>query len=357
MRNARGTKLKKPVERGVLPLKQARSLLAKNRQLHAILDELQHKIDQGNATHEELSEQIAAARACIPSGNEYASDKDLAMLCPEYCPPDAIHTAQKVFDIVELLETILLNLTVGQLLKAQLVSRQFNRTINNSVQLQRKLGFTLQSSPNFFSPFQCCDLRGLRIFVRLRAHQGSNPGKSSYGAKPEKGKEKSKEGEAYSAVVDITLDPKVRSLSDRFRRIPLVQPVITDATYWTECCDESGTSELTMSRDGGITIGDLADVAIEMGMKHRECPYAPGWQLDQDGSVWVRTSFRAEVPLRPDDPMVLADQAKRAKRSKEAERFMRAERQKMKEELESDIMDDFAAARLKGQSQDTPFPL
>lgn len=87
----------------------------------------------------------------------------------ERCPPQARHLAQKVFDIPELLEMIILSLRFKDKLKVQRLNKQWHAAVNNSINVQRSLSLRPDTSSGFFrAPFADPGvLRGLHAGFRF----------------------------------------------------------------------------------------------------------------------------------------------------------------------------------------------
>lgn len=309
----------KRFEEGPLHSPNIRRILTCQRSLQAAIDSLscntaltfEEKARLHNAT-----EEIEFLRI-------YLSSFIAASFYTEYCPPSATSLAQKVFDIPELFELILLKLEKADLLTAQCVNRQFRKVIGtSSVRLQRRLSLVPHPSPYLWLPFESRILGavfkmsswlidGVEVKV-YPAHTGQiDQGNNTHSA------------HSYTAVISGSFTLPIPDYGPTCRRMLICHPPITEMKAITKCCEpvpllvtsaQSKAATHTVSNPAGLTLGDLSDSAKQLEEQHRHCPNADVVShCTETGAVEVRTQFRGEVELKEDDPLLLHSRAEREK--------------------------------------------
>jgi len=118
---------------------------------------LQRLISALNAAPDQVSvdaETLQRAQTGIEALGDFVNNFLSSTYYNEQCPPHARDIAQKVFDIPEILERILLKLDAAKALKAQRVNRQFFDAIEKSVNLQRALSLRFWPQKHFWTLFE-----------------------------------------------------------------------------------------------------------------------------------------------------------------------------------------------------------
>ena len=273
-----------------------------------------------------------------------------------YCPPHATGTAQKVFDIPELLEMILSNLQVHDLTRVPLVNRQFKATIDSSAQLQ-KLCTLLPPLVGDLDDMDFC-LLSERTRPGIEFDVGDTWSSLSYEERkslPLPYQPEQDTWEARSAVEKQSILISVRftkgriSLGPKVRRMPIAQTTVPEVNVSIDCCDAHLRSSnrrwgytwrdfrSNLSAPGGLTLGDLADEAARLKKQHCECPYASAsLHNEATGGVQPSVTFRAYILLPPEhltirmrqtlDERAQASRLDREKKYGHIEYFMAAKR-------------------------------
>jgi hypothetical protein len=217
------------------------------------------------------------------------------MLVPNFYnerKPEDCTTAQKTFEIPELLEMILAPLSFVDILNSQQTSKTNYATIQESPRLQRHLGVRAEGPdseirtpfasaatvPN--SSFAC---RQRACYVRAFSYQNVQT----------------------STIMEAGFSVHAHQLpriGSRWRSMLICQPPLHSMTVVTNCCAKSNyVGEIegevgTITSDTGLTIGDLYDHTLALGKEHRMCGNAYGVEEhDEDGFVNVRVTFRASI--------------------------------------------------------------
>lgn len=214
--------------------------------------------------------------------------------------------AEEVFGIPELFEKILLELNSWNLLKdVQLMCRAADAMLRTSTILQRHM--MLKPVPDaFFTPPE------LWVHSPLSSvcvcHDWEYSHMRSYAPPP------SKDASFVSITVRSGID--TQRFGSRVRSMLICQPPLSEVRASMACCngdpDDRFTDDsrdpsfesVTLSRNSGLTIGDIVDLAAELQAKHLHCPYASEYLHRGDGTVMAEAHFRGPIVLRPDDPLI-----------------------------------------------------
>lgn len=192
-----------------------------------------------------------------------------------------------VLSTPELLEAILVNLSIPDLLAVMLVSQAFRDGVNNSPTIQRNMG--LRPDPNCHMRFSLPFEHGL-----LRCTTDA----SSYSLIAPDDK----------LFVEIDLATKPR-LGGRCRAILVCQPPLKSLGVYVDCCHtlhrvpQAQPLEVLTS-ETGITLGDIIDTTKRVKAAHRLCPQAETHLLDENGFVQAEVRFAAEVLVPEDEPLL-----------------------------------------------------
>lgn len=289
----------------------ARAVVADQRHLQNSITHLLHKVSLDCLDRDHLGRSLTAMQESVKGIDSYLREWIDAEIYAESCPPGAIGLAQRVFNIPELLEEILSYLTMGELLAAQYINRQFRDAVNASTRLQRKLSLLPHSSPYFYAPFEEDEAPGFQFnstvddmykFQTLSAEKKMASGQDN-----------------DPRVMQARFTVDLPRIGFRCRRMFVVQPPITKMIAIPHCCEgvwsRSTTkfrkSHRTISNRNGITIGDLLKAAKRLQKKHENCPIAPFHMHDLvDGRVRMQTAFQAAYTVRQEDPLLKIPESK-----------------------------------------------
>ena len=237
----------------------------------------------------------------------------------------AVH---KVFSIPEILENILRELTIIDILDVQQVNRTFRDTVNSSPMLQRQL---------FLAADKSCNLRALE-----RPHRSSELNSEAVIVScvhyPD-------EDCAFAHGYELfaRFESRLLKTGSRVRRMYICQPPITSMTYRPECCRGATRLEWTefgdawfnrikawdaepptIENDDGLTIGDSYDVAADLQIAHKMCPYeGVGW-IEETGDPKVSVTFRTEVTTNPIEKTIMAEEVEEDTVALRRERYRNA---------------------------------
>lgn len=243
-------------------------------------------------------------------------------------------TALGVFQVPELLELILAELSLHELLRMRQVSRYMKLTIEKSSRLQVKL-FLRPAAPGSHFAAPCLwDLAFIAPGFACEAIHVAEAGIK----RPNDVNVKA----AFQLRSKQTLPP----ITPTGRKMLVCQPPICEMEVKVECCAQAWTVEgpeeqpeqvllvglPTMQRlplacklenPQGLTIGELYDCAKEVIEKHRYCPHAAYRTLDEYGLVDAGLHFRGKVSVQTDDPVLraLAIKEQEAARSAKSRRW------------------------------------
>jgi hypothetical protein len=217
--------------------------------------------------------------------------------------------ARRTFDVPELLELILLNLGLPDLLQVSQVNCTMRDGIAGSIKLQQKLCFYPKPHPaHYYNPFDTACPGAMAGFIC--SADSSSQGSIQVIHEP------NKNGQWLQLQARFELLPRqtLAKITPRQREMLICQPPVPEATAYIRCCPHPLEDQppapgqsyppLKITRETGITIGDLYDLAEKIIDKHRYCPRAQWRCLDEDGTVNAELLFKLSVPLHDDDPMV-----------------------------------------------------
>ena len=238
----------------------------------------------------------------------------------ERCPTHARNVAQKVFDILEILELILLNAGRVNILNVMRVNRQFQSAIQGSILLQREL--LLIPEPGMH--FHCTEIEDLISGVsvdtaveywRHDLYDDEQENISGLAAD---------EDGIMVRLSSITMHP----IPQAYRNMYFCQTPVKEMESMTDCCRDTDAfmpahALSTVKRDSGVTIGDLYNEAERLFKKHQHCPNSTWMCQDSHGNARVLVQFAAIVKLKADDPILaprreMAMILRRRRKAKEA---------------------------------------
>ena len=277
-----------------------RSCVAEGDTLAATMKGLLDKVTAGGVDREFCMEALTAMQNSF--GNVlYYQRKMLIGHWAEYCPPHAMHVAQKVFDVPELLENILAYLHPRELLQISSINRQFKDAVQSSTRLQRQLSMLPQSSPNAYSPFE------------KQAFPAMDFSWNSLGVDREYRKACKTDSSVRHALVVFPCPlPKVGVVP---RRMLVAYPVLKEMRPIHTCCyadqeHEQLIEECTVRNKDGITVGDLLDAAEKFSVGMRDCALAATDCHLSDGTVSVPIAYEGVVYMHAKDPARVAKETK-----------------------------------------------
>lgn len=217
-----------------------------------------------------------------------------------------VAAARKVFDLPELLELILLQLSVHDIFRVQAVSRQFRDAIDASGKIQRQCGFQADDESKLRIPLTGNDERpfhGLGTFyVSLSTPCGPD----------------ASDPETMVVTAHTHLAIKMPRAGSKTRSILICQPPIKHMEVFMDCCtvraqqvvapnvwttDRVPTTSL--DSDTGITVGDIMDTATRLHAEHRLCPDATVHYHDDNGFVVANIRLEAKVKIDASHPMAM----------------------------------------------------
>lgn len=211
----------------------------------------------------------------------------LSQLYNEQRPPNAKDVAQKVFEIPEILEMILMKLEPVSLLVVMQTNPLFRDSVLASVKLQRRLSLLPDNDCHFdtlpaghvMPGFKC------RLYTTVRGLM------------------------ADEEVLNVEFHRKLK-LGARSRAMGFCQPPLTEMKVYINCCAAHASARpflpkpalRTVRTEAGLTIGDLYDEHERMLKEHRNCPHAHWTQYAEDGTVRVHVVFTATFKRKLNDP-------------------------------------------------------
>lgn len=206
--------------------------------------------------------------------------------------------AQKVFEIPELLEKILLDTDMRDIIHMRQQSRTIQANIEGSPKLRRRLfilpqPFSSLQLPSLFdnSPFFAIGVARKYNFVLgqlLLPFDNRRFPTCTLNAK-------------FFTISPRKLCPAGKSLQATL----LCQPPIKEMEYRFKCCgaQPGHVRTGTIKASGGITLGHLYTKTKEIIEAHALCPDAPASDLDQKGFVRLEVFFSGELQLLEGDPI------------------------------------------------------
>ncbi|KAF2172382.1 hypothetical protein M409DRAFT_50090 [Zasmidium cellare ATCC 36951] len=236
--------------------------------------------------------------------------------------------AQKVFDVAELLEKILLNCEYHDFISAMQVNRTFAQAFRRSARIQQVMGLRAITDGSPFSPVANAFFVSRGCMIRLEDHH-------RYGHQVQ-------DNEVVVSAIFNGSSPfeehPLPRISERFRDTLVCQPPIKQMRVRAGCCedplfrrrnannlqphppsltsladrDEEMQQLHSIDSETGITLGQVLDETRRLRDEHRYCPDAyPGLHRD-DGTVDVHVHFEAILQLPRDDPVLLANRRAKA---------------------------------------------
>ena len=269
------------------------------RSMHTHLDSLIRLIEPAVGQSDEVQRHLKAIRDGLSSQQSYLDQLVKSVPPMARKPPNANILAEKVFNIPELLEKILLHLTPADLLRVQRVSHLFFNATEGSPKIQFKMGLRPQENCHVTFPPALLEfhmfsfsLEPYSCFANSRQALQENEVNIRAGFF---GGEKN----------------KMMKLGKRCRDMLICQPPIKTLNAYTRCCHPTwswrGATDPveTIMVEGGFRMGDLIDAHERITAAHRLCPDADPPEHDDEGFVKPRVSFETRVVTLDNDPALL----------------------------------------------------
>jgi hypothetical protein len=226
-------------------------------------------------------------------------------------PPTTDELAEKVFNIPELLEKILLYLSPADLLRVQRVSHLFFNATEGSPKIQFKMGLRPQENCHITFPPALLEFHMFSFSLEPYTCFGNS-------------RQTLQENEVNirAGFYGGEKNNKMLKLGKRCRDMLICQPPIKTLNAYTRCCHPTwswrGATDPveTITVEGGFRMGDLIDVHERITAAHRLCPDADPPEHDDEGFVRPRVSFETRVVTLDDDPALL-DRKQHDKRTRD----------------------------------------
>ncbi|KAK5677524.1 hypothetical protein LTS10_010096 [Elasticomyces elasticus] len=297
-------------------LRQISSLQTRSRNLHVLLDTDDHvPAALIRPLVKNLAETSASARRILTGcgkhwENVWKPTKRSAIV------------AQRVFTIPELCENILSYLPANiDLYRAMRTNQDMAAAVRGSPSIQKALGFVPADKGHWYGPFE---------YQQFGGH-GWNHDHGFACSRNAWVSEESGFATVTANFVLSTPEATLRGVMAAFRNVRICTPPIREMECYVDCCggmrnqaerggsdghrwdwDETETGAVPapkpitpVKNPQGLTVGDLFQATVRLKEEHRLCPYAKESHVDvETGSVQVDVSFKGQVQLSPDDPVL-----------------------------------------------------
>ncbi|KAK4540465.1 hypothetical protein LTR36_009211 [Oleoguttula mirabilis] len=292
---------------------------------HAILEQLA-KLQKA---HEQIANECRAAGAVKRVERRHrSSDKFRALRTAEGCvreierltyhatPSAELENVEqthkrfmdRLFGTTELLEQILLGVSVEDLLSAQQVDKTFFSAITGSQKLLRRLGLAPDDDASFYSAFDA-------------GKDGSEGFPGFYTRLSQTKTSSTPQLKAVFSSKDFTL-PEAGS---RIRSMLICQPRVFEISAWADCNHRCQDAPVTIRSASGITFGDLLDAAARLKEEHRLCPFTPHFDMDANGYAKVTVKLVTDLALKPGDETLWHYQQQKQSEADEYEKWYSAD--------------------------------
>ncbi|KAK5744713.1 hypothetical protein LTR17_001789 [Elasticomyces elasticus] len=234
--------------------------------------------------------------------------------------------AQRVFTIPELCENILSYLPTNlDIYCAMRTNQAMAAAVRGSPSMQKALGFAPTNKGHWYTPFD---------YVEFGGHGWNHP----HGFTCSRNAWVSEQSRFATVTANFVLwtpEATLRGVMAAFRNVRICTPPIHEMECYVDCCggmrnqaerggsdghrwnwDETETGAVPapkpitpLRNPEGITVGDIFKATLRLKEEHRLCPYAKESDVDlESGSVRVDVSFKGQIKLSPDDPVVMPEQ-------------------------------------------------
>ena len=216
-------------------------------------------------------------------------------------PPNADILSARIFAIPEVLERILLFLTILDLLRIQQVSHHFFAITQSSPKLRIRMALSPAPEQSHLSfTHSYCLFPTFDYFFAIDAVSHA----------------RIYDEELAADEVVIKVEPfssrKMPKIGKRCREMFICQPPIKLLNVYTRCCrsvyasqNPHGPAEV-LRVESGIRLGDLIDAYEQIYASHRLCPDASVVWHDEAGHAEVGPTFRVKFRAQEGDPALLA---------------------------------------------------
>lgn len=226
-----------------------------------------------------IRQKLESAQSDVRGLDTFFRDIATSAIQQEERTANAKETAQKVFDIVEILEQVLLHVDCARdVLEAMRVNRQFRDAVLGSSKLQRKLSLL----PDLDAYLHVTDANDMISYCSLPS--------AEWCILTFEGRIAFDNADTDRDGVQVRFQGQQPKLGSRCRQRYFCQPPPEEMFVFVGCCDDS-----VVKNDAGLTVGDLYEVAE----KHLICASAACIPIEE---VWI--TFRGGVKLRSDDPLL-----------------------------------------------------
>ena len=219
--------------------------------------------------------------------------------------------AQRVFDVPELLEMILLYLPIPDVLSFEQINRTARSTVNASPAIQDHLSLRAAAD---------------KEYVRLPFNDllSTSSAWKGFVCRPSGFRRRAKYCFHARSACDLVCTSsfeysycKLPRIGTKWRKMFVTQPPVKAMKFGRSCCGPTiypgdignvPPSEKWISSDTGLILGDLYDFAAKVWTEHLLCPGAVPSEHDYDGYVAAKVVFTGVLKLRDSDPMSLDKQ-------------------------------------------------
>lgn len=238
-------------------------------------------------------------------------------------------SAAEVFKDTKLLESILLQLELSDLLRAQQACSNFWNVMSSSEKIQASMGLLPDAQSFVRFPASTLDV-GLTYSTHLsdgrvieRLADNGSAGDMEYvyeedldsDSDSQSEESASEEDESNENIVEVRIlaypaekEDVQKDLGSRVRQTLICQPPLKSLTVKPSfCCSRRDPSQRPkrITSSTGLTIGDVVDEARKLLNKHRLCPHAWSIYHLEDGVVMVRVEFTGLLRVSGNDPVLL----------------------------------------------------
>ena len=212
--------------------------------------------------------------------------------------------ALKVFNTLELLEMILLNLGVRDVSTTRQVNRTMYSVVTTSSKIQRFLGLRQDPESECISIFDPDSARYEPCFKRFTCDLNFRDEDFNTPTREGMLRARFKNADGWYTL----------SIGELPRKMLICQPPIYEVEIFAHCCsrvtksapNNTGSRRIPpldkVRNVSGLTVGDLLDATKQTKEKHMLCPYAHEHHHDCNGFVKVPVEFEGILKLNHGDP-------------------------------------------------------
>jgi hypothetical protein len=212
--------------------------------------------------------------------------------------------AQRVFEIPELLENVLLHHNnMADIISMRHVSRTIQANVKGSPKLQRSMFLLPQLHSALQLPSVLYNPAGFAVGIEQKNNL-PRPAPPMYSLLMDIATLRILTTYKLNAKFRTTYPHKLPIIGEALQATLLCQPPIKEIGYQFKCCGGGGG---TISAPAGVTVGHLYNKAKEILQRHALCPFAPTNYLDENGFVNLEVYFSGELKLLETDPLFQGD--------------------------------------------------